>query len=120
MSLSLRQIRYFIATAEAGQLSLAASTLGVSQSAVTEAIKSLERETGARLFRRGLDQHARLVFLYGGLERPDDVQPTASRQVLSRLGRYRLGERICVRGGNLPGCHDENHDRCGPSAQRHE
>ena len=47
MALSLRQIRYFIASAEAGQLSLAASTLGVSQSAVTEAIKSLERETGA-------------------------------------------------------------------------
>lgn len=59
MSLSLRQIRYFIATAEAGQLSLAASTLGVSQSAVTEAIKSLERETGAQLFRR----HAKGVFL---------------------------------------------------------
>ena len=55
MSLSLRQIRYFIATAEAGQLSLAASTLGVSQSAVTEAIKSLERETGAQLFRRHAD-----------------------------------------------------------------
>ncbi|HWA45313.1 MAG TPA: LysR family transcriptional regulator [Hypericibacter adhaerens] len=52
MSISLRQIRYFIATAEAGKVSAAASTLGVSQSAVTEAIKVLERETGARLFRR--------------------------------------------------------------------
>ncbi len=52
MSISLRQIRYFIATAEAGKVSAAASALGVSQSAVTEAIKVLERETGARLFRR--------------------------------------------------------------------
>ncbi|MEX0696857.1 MAG: LysR family transcriptional regulator [Dongiaceae bacterium] len=52
MSLSLRQIRYFIATAETGKVSQAASTLGVSQSAVTEAIKALERETGVRLFRR--------------------------------------------------------------------
>lgn len=52
MSISLRQIRYFLATAETGKVSAAASTLGVSQSAVTEAIKVLERETGARLFRR--------------------------------------------------------------------
>jgi DNA-binding transcriptional LysR family regulator len=52
MSLSLRQIRYFIATSEAGKLSLAASQLGVSQSAVTEAIKALEAETGATLLRR--------------------------------------------------------------------
>lgn len=52
MSISLRQIRYFLATAETGKVSAAALTLGVSQSAVTEAIKVLERETGARLFRR--------------------------------------------------------------------
>src|SRR6185312_8188077 len=49
MALSLRQINYFIATAEAGKLSLAASQLGVSQSAVTEAIKALEHETGVEL-----------------------------------------------------------------------
>src|SRR6266850_1467908 len=52
MALSLRQINYFIATAEAGKLSLAASQLGVSQSAVTEAIKALEHETGVALLRR--------------------------------------------------------------------
>ena len=52
MALSLRQINYFIATAEAGKLSLAASQLGVSQSAVTEAIKALEHETGVELLRR--------------------------------------------------------------------
>src|SRR5215468_8528325 len=52
MSLSLRQIRYFIASAEAGKLSLAASQLGVSQSAVTEAIKALEQETGVSLLHR--------------------------------------------------------------------
>lgn len=52
MSLSLRQIHYFIATAEAGKLSLAASQLGVSQSAVTEAIKALEAQTGVQLLRR--------------------------------------------------------------------
>lgn len=52
MSISLRQIRYFIATAETGKVSQSALSLGVSQSAVTEAIKALEGETGAKLFRR--------------------------------------------------------------------
>ncbi|MBW8321441.1 MAG: LysR family transcriptional regulator [Arenimonas sp.] len=52
MSLSLRQIRYFIATAEAGQVSQAAVNLSISQSAVTTAIKDLEDTVGAGLFER--------------------------------------------------------------------
>ena len=52
MSLSLRQIRYFVATAEAGQVSQAAVNLSISQSAVTTAIKDLERTVGAGLFER--------------------------------------------------------------------
>ncbi len=52
MSLSLRQIRYFIATAESGQLSQAAMDLHVSQSAITTAIKGLEELLGTKLFER--------------------------------------------------------------------
>lgn len=52
MPLSFRQIRYFIATAEAGQVSLAATNLAISQSAVTTAIKTLEETVGASLFER--------------------------------------------------------------------
>ncbi|PPJ48248.1 LysR family transcriptional regulator [Rhizobium sp. KAs_5_22] len=52
MSLSLRQIRYFVATAEAGQVSQAAVNLSISQSAVTTAIKDLEETVGAGLFER--------------------------------------------------------------------
>lgn len=52
MSLSLRQIRYFIATAEAGQVSQAAVNLSISQSAVTTAIKDLEETVGTGLFER--------------------------------------------------------------------
>ena len=52
MSLSLRQIRYFIATAEAGQVSQAAVNLSISQSAVTTAIKDLEETVGTNLFER--------------------------------------------------------------------
>lgn len=52
MSLSLRQIRYFIAAADAGQVSKAAKNLNVSQSVVTTAIKQLEEMVGATLFDR--------------------------------------------------------------------
>jgi molybdate transport repressor ModE-like protein len=52
MSLSLRQIRYFIATAESGQVSQAAVNLSISQSAVTTAIRDLEEIVGAALFER--------------------------------------------------------------------
>ncbi|WP_122430078.1 LysR family transcriptional regulator, partial [Pseudomonas viridiflava] len=52
MSLTLRQIRYFVATAEIGQISQAAIHLNISQSAVTTAIKELEHILGSLLFQR--------------------------------------------------------------------
>lgn len=52
MSLSLRQLRYFVATAEYGQISHAAVNLSISQSAVTAAIKDLEQTVGTALFNR--------------------------------------------------------------------
>ncbi len=52
MPLSFKQIRYFIATAESGQVSQAAVNLSISQSAVTTAIRDLEETVGARLFER--------------------------------------------------------------------
>lgn len=59
MSLSLRHLRYFVAAAEAGQVSRAGIELNVSQSAVTSAIKQLERQLGTRL----LDRHPHGVTL---------------------------------------------------------
>jgi DNA-binding transcriptional LysR family regulator len=52
MTLSLKQIRYFIATAEAGQVSQAAVNLSISQSAITTAIRDLEDTVGTPLFER--------------------------------------------------------------------
>lgn len=52
MPLSIKQVRYFIATADSGQVSQAAMVLNVSQSAVTTAIKQLEDNLGVSLFRR--------------------------------------------------------------------
>ncbi|MFD2239376.1 LysR family transcriptional regulator [Aureimonas populi] len=50
--LTLRQLRYFVATAELGQISQAAVELSISQSAVTTAIRDLERGIEVELFRR--------------------------------------------------------------------
>jgi DNA-binding transcriptional LysR family regulator len=52
MPISLRQVRYFVATAEQGQVSQAAIDLGISQSAITTAIKDLEHVVGFDLFSR--------------------------------------------------------------------
>lgn len=52
MTITLRQLDYFIATADSGQVSQAAVELNISQSAVTAAIKSLEIELGVKLLER--------------------------------------------------------------------
>ena len=52
MSFSLRHVRYFVAVAEAGSISGAARQLSISQSAVTEAVKSLEGDLGTPLLDR--------------------------------------------------------------------
>lgn len=53
MSLSIRQLQYFVAVAEAGQISAAARELYISQSSVTLAIQELELQLRQRLFHRG-------------------------------------------------------------------
>jgi DNA-binding transcriptional LysR family regulator len=50
--ITLRQLRYFLAAAESGQLSMAARQCHVTQSAITAAVQLLERALGVRLFER--------------------------------------------------------------------
>jgi DNA-binding transcriptional LysR family regulator len=59
MKASLRHFRIFVATAETGQVSKAATILFTSQPVITEAIKALEAEIGVKLFER----HAKGVTL---------------------------------------------------------
>jgi DNA-binding transcriptional LysR family regulator len=63
MTISLKNIRYFIAVAEAESITGATLTLHISQSVVTEAIKTLEADLGVTLFQR----HARgMVLTHAG------------------------------------------------------
>src|SRR3954453_7555754 len=57
--LELRHLRYFVAVAEAGQISAAARRLHLAQPALSQAIHALEREVGVEL----LERHARGVRL---------------------------------------------------------
>ena len=50
--MNFRHLKYFIATAETGQVSRAARALSISQSAVTSAIKDLETTLSTALFQR--------------------------------------------------------------------
>jgi DNA-binding transcriptional LysR family regulator len=52
MPLTLKQIRYFIAAADFGQISQAAKEFNISQSTVTASIRQLEEDVGMPLFER--------------------------------------------------------------------
>lgn len=109
MALSLKQVRYFIATADSGQLSQAGIALNVSQSAITAAIQQLEKSLGVALFRRqpsGVSltaegarflQHARnIMAAVNAAERAPLTEDTA----LS--GTARVGVSYTVMGYFLP------------------
>ncbi|MFC7397880.1 LysR substrate-binding domain-containing protein [Chelatococcus sp. GCM10030263] len=52
MAFSFRQIRYFVATAETGSVSVAARQLSISQSSISKAIQDLEHDLGFKLLER--------------------------------------------------------------------
>src|SRR5438046_3131714 len=54
MSLAIRDIRYFLAVARTGQLATAAEGEGVTQPALTKAMRRVEDEFGLQLFERSV------------------------------------------------------------------
>lgn len=107
--ISLRQLRYFIAAADAGQFSQAALKVHVSQSAITAAVLQLEAALGVSLFERlpygvaltaegnKFAQHARHIL--------DTLQDALSEPLfLSHAieGTVRVGASYTVLGYFLP------------------
>jgi len=109
MAITLRQIRYFIATADRGQVSQAATEVNVAQSAITTAIQQLEADLGVSLFTRhnaGLAltlegtrflQHARTIMA------AVNAAETAPLSTLSTMsGSVKVGVSYTVAGYFLP------------------
>ncbi|THD81165.1 LysR family transcriptional regulator [Aliigemmobacter aestuarii] len=105
MSFTLRQLQFFVAAAEQGSVSGAARVLSISQSSVTEAIRSLEDDLGVTLFERqakGLRithkgsaflRHARQIL--GDVARARDAFRGEAEQTTGRLS---LGVTSLVAG----------------------
>lgn len=107
--ISMRQLRYFVAAAEAGQFSQAATAVHVSQSAVTAAVGQLEAMLQVQLFERlphgvrltaeghKFYQHARHIL--------DTLQDALSQPLFmshSLKGTVRVGASYTVLGYFLP------------------
>ena len=83
MNITFRQMRYFIAVAEVRSISGGAASVGISQSAVTDAIRFIEAELGCEMFAR----HAR------------GVVPTREGQQFLRHARKIVDAMNDIRGG---------------------
>lgn len=90
--MDLRQLRYFLAVADAGQLTAAAASLGIQQPPLSQQIATLEHRLGMRLF----DRHAKGVKLTdGGRLLALEARPliAAFEAMQSRLAAVARGER---------------------------
>jgi len=107
--ISLRQLRYFVAAAETGQFSMAATQEHVSQSAITNAVLLLEETLGVRLFQRlphgvtltaeghNFFQHAHHI-----LDSLQDALREPRFQMHGLKGAVRIGASYTVLGYFLP------------------
>jgi len=104
MSITLRQIRYFIAAAESGKVTEAAASVGISSSAVTNAIQELEAMLGVSLFDR---HHKGLKLTYNGyhfLKHCQNIQSAVSTALHTfkdrkqYSGKLRIGISATVAG----------------------
>lgn len=106
--MNIRQIRYYVATAETGQVSRAALAMNISQSSITTAIKELEAEFNTPLFDRTshgmeLTPEGRelLGSCYEVLQKLDEAQQL-TRRSRSSGGRINIAASYTVIGYFLP------------------
>jgi DNA-binding transcriptional LysR family regulator len=99
MRFTLRQLEYFVATGEAGSLTLASERISISPPSISAAIAHLEAELGIQLFIR---HHARGLSLTPGgeeflrnakalLHQADELQATASELSSEVAGKLAIG-----------------------------
>jgi DNA-binding transcriptional LysR family regulator len=112
MTLSLKKIHYFIATADAGQVSQAGIQLGVSQSAITAAVQQLEVELGVALFSRHplgvslTSEGARFLQLARNIMAAvNEAVRTPLAEDMKQSGKVRVGVTYTVAGYFLPPHH---------------
>jgi DNA-binding transcriptional LysR family regulator len=99
--MELRQVRYFLAICEHGGFSRAAEQFGVTQPALTKAIKQLEDEVGGVVFHR---EGRRLVLSDLGQRIRPHLQRLAAEQqaALAAAQNFRLLRQAPLRIGVLP------------------
>ena len=108
MSLSIRDLQHFLAVADAGLLSAAAQEQGVTQPALTKAVRRVEAEFGLQLFERsargmaltgaGLRVAEQLRRLQGDYA---DAMLLANEMRASQAGLLRLGVTDTTAGNRL-------------------
>src|SRR5690606_13811012 len=106
---TLRQFRYFIAAATTGQFSTAAISEHVSQSAITNAVQSLERRLKLKLFDRlphgvALTPEGQVFFHHAMhvMDAVNDALNHATLQPQAMKGTIRLAATYTVLGYFLP------------------
>ncbi len=105
MEITLRQIKYFIATAETGKIASAASMLSISPSSITESIKELEKIVGVKLitrYRKGVnltfDGYRFLQHCYNINSSVSDAAYAIKNSYTNASGDLVLGITITVAG----------------------
>lgn len=116
--MELRHIRYFVAVAEELHFGHAAQRLRISQPPLSQQIKALEEEVGARLFERTKHRvrltragEAMLVEAYRLLEQAERVRTTARRANAGLFAHLKIGCVPSAFFGILPPILDALHAR---------
>ncbi|HVL57119.1 MAG TPA: LysR family transcriptional regulator [Burkholderiaceae bacterium] len=101
--MEMHQIRYFLAVCDKGSFSRAAEAMGVSQPALTTAIRKLEEETGYQLFHREgrqlvLSELGRMVqpHLQQVLDRSEAAKEVARNFRLLKQAPLRVGVLLTI------------------------
>jgi DNA-binding transcriptional LysR family regulator len=108
MTVNIPQLRAFLAVVEAGGFSAAAADLGMSQSAVSHAVASLERELTAPLLVRATPVRTTalgeriLPYARTALSAARSVEEIAAEAVATMTGTVRLACTPTIRHGLIP------------------